>query len=289
MIIQQTIDTWEKFRALYGSRNISPQYTENDSFYFLTAADIPYFYELTLEKGSEEAQGFEEYKESDFNQEVTCRDKNKKQIVKGDSRPPTCLTQFMNGYDDCATWYSYMGQPTPQPVPINTPIIGMGKLWEWDFSNAVDDSLTDLFHNAVPSGRKAKIIKGGTSGAFIENVWIKEGCIYFHNAPKVVRASMGVMCPPNAPYKSNYAIKYNLPPDRTNETGNWLTVFQYVGRHGIQGSAPMGDELNTEACLECPIPPFYDMWFYIETNDTDNESNGYVELEGYREKSVILP
>ena len=58
----------------------------------------------------------------------------------------------------------------------------------------------------------------------------------------------------------------------------------------IEGSAPMGDELNTESAAERPVYPFHSMEAEITVPDVTNisELHGHWTLEIYRPKTVIL-
>lgn len=49
----------------------------------------------------------------------------------------------------------------------------------------------------------------------------------------------------------------------------------------------MGDELNSETTSSA-IPPNYKFWLEVTVPESDNLSNGWVEIELYRKRTVIL-
>lgn len=152
--------------------------------------------------------------------------------------------------------------------------IGNGKEIYWDFSN--DDDIIDSTAE-VEVGYKMKRVKV----KFADSIYVKEGGIYFHNALKKSYIEFYIVCP-----AGNYYI------NRDKSYGYAYTdtkVVGYVRKHFFAGSCPMGDELNTEACTESPIPPNYELWVEISVPEEDNESFGYGSLEIYRERSILLP
>lgn len=147
--------------------------------------------------------------------------------------------------------------------------IGGGTRLEWDFSNT-DHDVTP------PANCKRKHVEI----TFIDEVYMKEGTIYFHNVPKGSYADFMVICPAGYPYKDNN--------DDIQIATEDTEIDHYVIEHPMQGSVPMGDELNTESANIDPIPAGYRMRLQITTPDSDSVSNGVVELELFRARSVIL-
>jgi len=148
--------------------------------------------------------------------------------------------------------------------------IGDGTRLEWDFSNADNDV-------SAPSGFKKKQIEA----QFADNIWVKEGTVYFYNTPKGATIDFFVVCP-----AGQYYYDRNGTPQLASED---VVLSHYVVAHPMQDSAPMGDELNTEAATIDAVPPTYKFRIEVTTPDTDTQSNGYAELEVYRERSVLLP
>lgn len=174
-----------------------------------------------------------------------------KKIVRSESRPLGTTTCFV-GRADSAT------------------AIGEGKALTWDFSN--DEDLLEIESGA---GTKTKRIEF----RFLDSVWIKEGALYYHNAPKGCHLDMYVVCPAGGYYLDN--------------SGNIQMAFEdtpvshYVISHFLQGTVPMGDELNTESCSD-EVPNYYKFWIEITTPVEDNTSNGFVEVELYRKRTTVL-
>lgn len=172
-----------------------------------------------------------------------------KDIVRAESRPLNTTTIFVGKADNTG--------------------IGDGKELKWDFSNADDDISTP------PSNCKQKRLEF----KFLDDIYVKEGTIYFHNTKKGSYIDLYVVCPNGQYYYDNNGDLQQATED--------TIVSHYVIHSFIQGDCPMGDELNTESCSS-KIPSNYKFWLDITVPDTDSSSNGYVNLELYRERTVIL-
>lgn len=148
--------------------------------------------------------------------------------------------------------------------------IGKGKRFFWDFSN--NDDLLD-----IPSGSTEKTKR--IEFKFLDPTWIKEGTLYCHNTLKGSYLDLYVVCPTGYYYLDN-----NGSPVLAEED---TIICHYVISQFMQGNLPMGDELNTECCSE-EIPSYLKFWLEITVPDNDNESNGYVSLELYRTRTIVL-
>jgi hypothetical protein len=115
---------------------------------------------------------------------------------------------------------------------------------------------------------------------FIDPIRIKEGTIYFHNAPKGCYIDVWIVAKAGSGYYDNAG---NLQPALVD-----TKYAHYVANHYIQGDCPMGDELNTETAMEDDFPPYYAIWVEITTPNTDSTSNGYASLELFRQRTVII-
>ncbi len=73
-----------------------------------------------------------------------------------------------------------------------------------------------------------------------------------------------------------------------NDTSDYIIIDHFVVQKGLLGTVAMGDELNTETCTEDDIPSYMEFWFEVDTLAADNTSSGWVELEIYRQKTVII-
>lgn len=179
------------------------------------------------------------------------RDEHNKLEVIAESKPPGYVTTF--------TCIGDNGD------------IANGQDLYWDFSNTENDISCSV------SGMKMKRIKSH----FIDYVYIKEGALYFHDTLKGSYAILRIICP-----TGQYYYDHNKIPTLATEP---VTVYNYVPKHFMAGSVPMGDELNTESCARDLTPPNYEMWIDVYVPDTDTSSFGWVSLELYRTRTCLLP
>lgn len=185
----------------------------------------------------------------------------------------------------------------PDTRPLNTETyftmagdsnddIGDGNELRWDFSN--DD---DLYTGSeVPSGYKAKEMKL----KFMCPVYLKDGTIYFFDAPWGQYAYMDIMVPSGSYYPNPAG---SIPAYMLGLSGNKMysqatedTVYQrYVNKHNMYGDCPIGDELNAEGSAIEALPIGWYLRGLIITPESDDTSKGYASLEMYRCHTVLLP
>lgn len=196
-----------------------------------------------------------------------------KELVRSDSRPKEASTNFtMRG--DLVTG------------------IGDGKPMKWDFATS-DDIVTDSLSTPIPTDYKRKRLEIG----FSDPVWIKEGTLYWENAPKGCYIDFWVVCKAGGYYKDpGGAIPASALGIASDDMYTQATVdtpvTHYVNFHCISGSCNWGDELNTEGAMDDAMPSRqtgYVLWVEITTPDTDVESCGCTELELYRNRTLLLP
>jgi hypothetical protein len=185
------------------------------------------------------------------------KSKDGRPIVRADSRP-----------EDSTTCFTMRGDTATK--------IGDGKIMAWDFSND-DDEVTDSITTAIPTGHKRKRIKLN----FADAVYIKEGSMYWMGAVYGTCIDFWVVCPDGQYY-------YNRSGTPTQASGD-TPLVHYLNHHRMLGDCPMGDELNTEAANEDPIPSNYELWVEITTPDSDSSGQGHSELELYRVRTHLLP
>lgn len=189
-------------------------------------------------------------------------------IVRADTRPLDTMILFTATGDDES--------------------IGDGVSLRWDFSN--DDDL--YTGDEVPDGYKAKQILL----TFNCPIYLKDGSIYFFDAPWGQYINMDILVPsggfydhPQGPYPAaalglSGDKKYAQAPSDSN------VVYQrYVHKHSVYGDCPMGDELNAEGCAISAIPIGWFVRGLIITPVSDNVSKGYGSLEMYRCHTNLLP
>jgi hypothetical protein len=189
-------------------------------------------------------------------------------IVRADTRPLDTQTFFTSRGDSATN-------------------IGDGGEMKWDFS----DSTSNIYTGPeVPEGFKAKEFLL----TFLCPVYIKDGAIYFFDAPWGQKVFMQIVVP-NGGYYPNPkgmipAAALGLPGDEMYAQASGNTLYQtYVNNHYIHGDCPMGDELNAEGCAVNPIPPGWYLRGLIMTPEDDVVSKGYASIELYRCHNTLLP
>lgn len=183
--------------------------------------------------------------------------KDNRPIVRADSRPEEHTTYFTTRGDSATA-------------------IGDGKEIKWDFSNS-DDIVTDSITTSVPSGYKRKRMKL----SFVDEVRVKEGSLYWENATFGCYIDFWIICPDG----EYYYDRSGTPQQANGDT----PIVHYVNRHFLMGNCTMGDELNTEAANDDPIPSNYELWVEITVPDGNSNCHGAGELEVYRERTHLLP
>jgi len=246
---------YNQFKSIVESKNLVLQYVEHVDRYELFAIEGSLSWETTILKGSNDATDFETNYKDTANQPLSVRIKssyiNNKPVVRSESRP-----------DDTSSYFTTRGDSATG--------IGDGSRFEWDFSNSDNEV-------SAPSGYKRKRIET----SFADDVWVKEGTVYFYNTPKGAYIDFYVVCPDGQYY-------YDRNGDPQQAVGD-VIIEHYVVAHPMQDSAPMGDELNTEAATINAVPPSYKFRIEITTPESDSGSNGYAELELYRIRSILRP
>ena len=188
-------------------------------------------------------------------------------IVRSDSRPLGTETYFTMAGDDSTG-------------------IGSGVAMVWDFSNN-----DDIYEGPeVPSGFKAKKL----SMSFHCPVNLKDGTVYFFNAPWGCYINMFVGIPANSYYPNPAGT---IPASALGLSGNNMYAYTtediayqcYLNRHFMYGDCPMGDELNAEGAAVNAIPVGWKVCGLIVTPDSDNVGKGYGSLEMYRCHTMLLP
>ncbi len=167
--------------------------------------------------------------------------------------------------------------------------IGGGDSLMWDFSND-DNLIPNLPDDNIPDGYKAKQM----NVTFSCPVHIKDGCVYFFDAPWGSYLEMEIVVPTGHYYPNPAGVipaaALGLPGSKMYAQATEDTVFQkYLSKHFVYGSCPMGDELNAEGAAVDALPIGWKIRGLIVTPDSDNISKGYASLEMYRCHTAILP
>jgi hypothetical protein len=193
-------------------------------------------------------------------------------IIRADTRPLTTQTVFTMKADDVK--------------------IGDGNALRWDFSNN-DDMYTAVSGSNGPtlaSGIKAKQL----DLKFNDPIYLKDGTIYFFDAPWGAYCSMYIVVPAGNYYPNDYG---SIPASVLGLPGTQMYAYaaidvyyaNYVYFHYVYGSCPMGDELNAEGCQVEALPVGWILRGILCTLDSDNTSRGFASFELYRGRTIVLP
>lgn len=247
---------WADLKADIIAKGFMVNYQKVGEYYDVFVADRGMFLWTSQLRNSTDITDFE------TNYKASCNkciyDYEGKEFNRAESRPLTCTTMFTTVGD----------------IVGASPAIGAGPRMAWDASVSegwVDDE------NGAPTGMK----QFSVTIQFCDSVWIKEGTVYYMNCMKNSLADMEVLCP-NGGYYMYQGQLYQ------NTTGVDLTVDHYLMKHPMQDCVPMGDELNTETCSQ-ELPSYLKYRFTATVPEADVTSYGYLELELYRARTVVIP
>lgn len=270
-MVNKKIDTWTDFKDIMSIKHIQSVQVQSED-----ADQVHLFF---VDEGVEWYHELDKTIQADYDDYVANYEPDKNKSMR-----PTNYEGKLNTVSSSRP----MGTKTTFASRADSAAIGEGVVMAWDFADTDNDVTAD-------PGRKKKQI----DLTFKENVWIKEGCVYFHNMPKGTFCHMSVWCP-----AGGYVI---LPDGTPVQVPVDTMVSKYVIHHFIQGSCPMGDELNTEEAQENPIPPgyfvrlevdgpeHYKKWDeeaqqFVQDGGGDklylNFGNGYVSFELYRKETI---
>ena len=266
---------WTEFKKFVTDRELSIQYVEINNNYHLKAFDnyFSLYCILPIDQNNNDTNDFETNFKSFSNTILEVKAHDGRPITRADSRPRGYTTNFISRGDS-----------------LNG--VGDGTIITWDFSNS-NNIITDFITTSIPEGFKRKRIEIG----FSDKIYIKEGTIYFFNAPKGQYIDFYVICKSGGYYwDPNGSIPGNMlglsPTDMYTQAITDIPITHYVNYHHMQGDCSMGDELNTEGASESGLPTQqqgYMIWIEVTTPESDITSNGCAELEIYRERTLLLP
>lgn len=239
--------TWSEFKNELIAKGFPLNYKEFRDGYEVFIVDRQILWTTNLTSTIEKLD-FETYYKSKCNKYVNPLSEDGKEFVRTESRPLLMTTVFVGQGDGTS--------------------IANGKKLLWDFSNTED--LVD-----APTGYKRKKLEF----RFIDPIYVKEGTLYYFNVLKGSICDMYVVCPAGQYYLSNNSVPRLASID--------TSIAHYVVSHPLQGSIPMGDELNTEAC-STQILANYKFWIDITVPEADNESNGAISIKIYRLRTEVL-
>jgi len=166
---------------------------------------------------------------------------------------------------------------------IQTGRIGGGTPFRYDFSAPPEDPrwITQEQNPEIPDGYLCQRI----DWTFSDWVYTKEGTLYFYNLPKGSFCNFSLVSPPNGIFARKKLDEYqNLITENYPAPGIEVTFARWVINYYIEGTVPMGDELNTESAAEKPAYPGL-IWradFCVPDVPNIEEAHGHFTLELYR-------
>jgi len=187
-------------------------------------------------------------------------------LVRADTRPLNTETYFTMAGDTASG-------------------IGDGASMAWNMDE--DDDWFD-----IGDGYKKKIFKL----TFNHEIYLKDGSIYFFNAPWGAWVDFYIAVPAGGYYPNAHG---SIPAAALGQPGDGMwsyattdTLYQcYVNRHYMHGDCPMGDELNAEGAAINGLPVGWYLMGHIHAPATASGTGfkGYASIECYREKTIVLP
>lgn len=189
-------------------------------------------------------------------------------IVRADTRPIDTQTYFTMAGDTASG-------------------IGDGTRLVWDFSN--DDDIISEGELGYVSGMKTKSLEL----SFADPIYLKDGTIYFFNAPWGSFCDMHIVVPAGGYYPNNHG---SIPAAALGQPGTQMysyaatdTIYvTYVNKQYMYQSCPMGDELNAEGAAVDALPVGWKLVGHISTPLNDTTSKGFASFECYRARTVLL-
>jgi hypothetical protein len=187
-------------------------------------------------------------------------------LVRADTRPLDTETYFTMAGDTA----SGIGDGAPM-------------MWNMD----EDDDWFD-----TGDGYKKKIFKL----TFNHEIYLKDGSIYFFNAPWGAHVEFYITVPAGGYYPNEYGP---IPASALGQPGDGMWAYAatdilyqcYVNKHYMHGDCPMGDELNAEGAAINGLPVGWYLMGHIHAPATASGTGfkGYASIECYREKTIVLP
>lgn len=247
---------WTEFKQIViQSKKLGFNEITNGDYYTLLATeDGVFLWQCQINKitDTDNKLDYETNYQIKANQALHPIDEDGKLFSRAESRPI-----------DMTTYFTTCGDKISVPQ-----FIGNGQPLKWDFTNS-DNEIT------AETGYKKKRIEF----QFIDAIRVKEGSIYFRDTLFDSFLDLYIVCP-----AGNYYLNNDKTPILASED---TPVEHFVNKHYISGTCSTGDELNTEAA-SLEIPSNYKFWLEITVPESDVISKGYVSIECYRKRTIIL-
>lgn len=170
--------------------------------------------------------------------------------------------------------------------------IGDGQHLCWNFADEENIYDPNVLENpqTIASGFKAKKLDVW----FNENVYLKDGVLYYQNATYGTNVSAYLTVPSGNYYPNNVgdipASALGLPGTQMYAYATKDVLFAcYIRNHHMLGDCTVGDELDAEGSQIEPLPSGWYITGIIVVPEDNNTFVGHASLEMYREHSIILP
>jgi hypothetical protein len=245
--------TWSELKTVVLTKTLFMQYMDKGSIYDVWAAENGVVYRCKVQKddpATEDQTDFENNYKASCNQAVTPRSPDGKPYGRTESRPLDCTTVFTGRADSDNN-------------------IGDGRLFMWRFDN--DDDLIEQNSNYK---RKRLEFK------FLDPIYLKEGTLFYRDAPMGAYMDVYIVCPAGGYYYSNDGSPRLAAVD--------TPIAHYIVHQMMYQTNCYGREFRTEACSS-QLPSSYKFWIDVTTTPDDVQSMGYVTLVLYRTRSAVLP
>ena len=242
--------TWTEIKALKTLKDFNLQYDEcSDPLRYLVFAEENSIIYKCLLTDSEEITDFETNYKSSCNIPIKPTSVDGRPIVRVDSRPLDWTIAWTGRSDNVSGVFD-------------------GNEVSWDFTNS-DDLVT------APTGYKRKRVEFH----YIDEVRIKDGTLCYFNKLKGSYFDIFMVCPDGGYYYDNDGVLQQAVGD--------TKIYNYLCHCMMQGSTVDGWEFNSEGCTD-PIPTAYKFWLEITVPTADVESNGYMTIEMFRKRTMVL-
>lgn len=191
-----------------------------------------------------------------------------KPIVRADTRPTGTQTYFTMTGDD-----------------LQTGKLGGGDQMRWDFSNTDNTYDPNNFENPIvlASGIKAKYIEM----SFTSPTYLKDGALFFFDAPWGAYASMYIVVPagtyyphPNGPIP---ASALGLPGDGKYAYSTKKVFYaSYLNKHFMYKECTRGVPMDAEGSQVDPVPSGWLIAGLVCCPEDDKAFKGFGLIEMYR-------
>lgn len=195
-------------------------------------------------------------------------------IVRADTRPLGTKTYFTMTGDD-----------------LQTGELGAGDQMRWDFSNDDDTYDPNNFENprVLASGIKAKYMEM----EFTNPVYLKDGALFFFDAPWGAYVSMYIVVPSGTYYPHPEGT---ISASDLGLSGNTMYAYStkkvfyasYLNKHFVYKDCSRGVDLDAEGAQVEPVPSGWLIAGLVCCPEDNNTFKGFGLIEMYRKTIGLL-